>query len=97
MELTYREQIIETINNLIESRNIIFEQILNLAMSNEFSHLKDAFDQGDVYSFSLNHFEDMEDVNVQKMVNLCRKTEETVFTIMDLNGINENEVNLKEE
>lgn len=97
MDLTYREQIIETINNLIEARNVIFEQILNLAMSNEFSHLKDAFDQGDVYSFSLNHFEDMEDVNVQKMVNLCRKTEETVFTIMDLNGISENEVNLNEQ
>lgn len=42
-------------------------------MSNEFRHLKDAFDQGDVYSFSLNHFEDMEDVNVQKMVKLCKK------------------------
>ena len=27
MEPTYREQIIETINNLIEARNIIFEQI----------------------------------------------------------------------
>ena len=64
MELTYREQIIETINNLIEARHINFEQVLNLAMSNEFSYLKDAFDQGDIYSFSLNHFEDMEDVNV---------------------------------
>ena len=96
MEPTYREQIIETINNLIEARNIIFEQILNLAMSNEFSHLKEAFDQGDIYSFSLNHFEDMEDLNVQKMVKLCRKTEETIFTIMDLNGVNENEVKLNE-
>ena len=97
MKPTYREQIIETINNLIEARNIIFEQILNLAMSNEFSHLKDAFDQGDVYSFSLNHFEDMEDVNVQKMVKLCKKTEENIFTLMDLKGINENEVNLNEQ
>lgn len=97
MELTYREQIIETINNLIEARHIIFEQILNLAMKNEFNHLKDAFDQGDIYTFSLNHFDDMEDVNVQKMVKLCKKTEETVFTIMDLNGINEKEVNLNEK
>lgn len=97
MELTYREQIIETINNLIETREIIFTQILNLAMSNELSHLKDAFDQGDVYSFSLKHFEDVEDVNVQKMVKLCKKTEETIFTIMDLNRISNNEVNLDEE
>ncbi len=97
MKLTYRGQIIEAINNLIEARHTIFEQILNLAMSNEFSHLKEAFDEGDVYSFSLNHFVDMEDINIQKMVKLCRKTEETIFTIMDLNGINENEVNINEK
>ncbi|WP_144282156.1 hypothetical protein [Chryseobacterium echinoideorum] len=96
MELTYREQIIESINKLIETRYTIFEQIINLAMSNEFSHLKDVFDQGDIYSFSLNHFEDVEDVNVQKMIVLCKKTEEIIFTIMDLNGINENEVNLND-
>lgn len=65
-------------------------------MSNEFRHLKDAFDQGDVYSFSLNHFEDMEDVNVQKMVKLCKKPKKLFFTIMDLIGINENELNLNE-
>ena len=96
MELTYREQIIQTINSLIEAREIIFEQIVNFAMSNEYKHLQDAFEQGDVYTFSLNHFENIDDVNVQKLVKLCRKTEETVFTIMDLNGINKNEVNLNE-
>lgn len=96
MELTYREQIIQTINNLIEARNIIFEQIVNLAMSSEYKYLQDAFEQGDTYNFSLNHFEKMDDINVQKLVKLCRKTEDTVFTIMDLSGINQNEVNLKE-
>ena len=97
MNLTYREQIIEKINNSIEAREIVFEQIINLAMSNEFSHLKDTFDLNDVYSFSLKHFENVEDINVQKMVKLCKKTEETIFTIMDLNGINNNEINLTEE
>ncbi len=97
MEVTYREQIIQTINNLIEAREIMFEQIVNLAMSNEYKHLQDAFEQGDVYSFSLNHFEKMDDVNVQKLVKLCRRTEECIFTIMDLNGINKNEVNLTDE
>lgn len=28
----------------------------------------------------------MEDANVLKMVELCKKTEETIFTMMDLNG-----------
>lgn len=97
MKVTYREQTIETINNLIKAREIIFEQIINLAMSNEYDHLKETFDEGDIYTFSLKHFENMEDVNVQKLVRLCRNTENTVFTIMDLNGINKNEVNLTDE
>lgn len=97
MKLTYREQTIETINNLIKAREIIFEQIINLAMSNEFDHLKETFDESDIYTFSLKHFENMEDVNVQKLVKLCKNTEKTVFTIMDLNGINKNEVNLTDE
>jgi hypothetical protein len=33
-------------------------------MSNEFSHLKEAFDQRYFFSLSLKHFENMEDVNV---------------------------------
>ena len=48
-------------------------------MSNEYSHLKEVFEIGDVYSFSLGNFEDMKDVNVQKMEKLCRKTEEFFF------------------
>ena len=94
MNPAYREQIIETINNLIDARELIFEQIVNLAMSNEYAYLQEAFEQGDHYDFSLNHFENMEDVNVQKLVTLCKINEETVFTIMDLNGINENDVKI---
>lgn len=97
MKLTYREQTIEIITNLIKARNIIFEQIINLAMSNELDHLEGAFDDGDIYSFSLTHFENVEDVNVQKLVQLCRNAENTVFTIMDFNTINKDEVNLFDE
>lgn len=92
--MNHRERILETIENLIDTRNIIFTQIINLAMDGEMNHLKDAFDVGDVYSFSLKHFEDVEDVNVKKLVKLCKNTEETIFTIMDLNGISENEVDI---
>ena len=92
-----REHIIETINNLIDARELIFEQIVNLSMSNEYEYLQEVFEEGDHYEFSLNHFENMEDVNVQKLVRLCKLNEETVFTIMDLNGINECEVNLNND
>lgn len=89
-----RKQIIETIENLIEARDMIFTQIVNLAMSGEIKHLENAFDIGDEYGFVLSHFEDLEDQNVQILVTLCKKAEETIFSIMNINGINENEVSL---
>ena len=97
MKFTYREQIITTLNNLIETREIIFEQIINLAMSNEYKDLHKTFEIGETYNFSLNHFKKMEDINVRKMVNLCKNTEKTIFTIMNINGINENEINLNDK
>ena len=90
----HRIQILETIENLAEARDIIFTQIVNLAMSGEMKHLESAFDLGDKYNFTLKHFESVQDVNVKKLVSLCKNAEETVFSLMNLNGISENEVNL---
>lgn len=90
----YREQIIDVINNLVEARDLIFEQIVNLAMSNEFKHLEETFAEGDTYTFSLKQFENMEDVNVQQLVELCKQTEEAIFAIMDSNDIGDNEVDI---
>jgi len=66
-------------------------------MSNELKHLQDAFDEGDIYSFSLKHFESMEDENIQTLVKLCKTNEQTIFSFMDMNGIQDDEVNLNEE
>lgn len=88
-----RDKILEVIANLIDARDVVFTQIVNLAMSNELSHLDDAFDVGDAYSFKLRHFENVEDVNVKKLVELCENVEETIFNLMDLNGIKSNEIN----
>lgn len=90
----HREKILEVIQNLIEAREIIFTQIINLAMSGELNHLEGAFDIDDEYSFKLKHFENVEDINVKKLVKLCTNMEETIFAMMDLNGISENEVNI---
>ena len=97
MKKLYRNQIIETINKLIETREIIFTQIINIAMSTEYELLDTTFDEDDVFEFSLRQFEKMEDSNIQKLVEHCIKTEQIICTIMDLNGIKETEVNLNEE
>ena len=91
---SHKIQILETLKNLSEARNIIFTQIVNLSMSGEMKHIENVFDIGEKYNFSLKHFEKSKDINVNKLVKLCKKIESTFFTIMDLNGINENEVKI---
>ena len=90
----HRKQIIETIENLIQVRDIIFTEIVGLSLSGEMKHSENAFDIGDEYSFVLAHFEDVQDINVQKLVALCNNIEQTIFSLMKINGINDNEVNL---
>lgn len=87
-----KDQIIETLENLIKARDIVFSQIVNLAMSGEMKEIENVFEIGEEYSFSLSHFKEVKDINVQKLVALCKQMEQTFFTIMDLNGISENEI-----
>lgn len=89
-----KEKIIIVINNLINARDIIFEQIVNLAMSGELSHLQEAFEINDEFSFSLSHFEDLQDSNVKKLVKICRYFEKDIFEMIDFNDISEQDVNL---
>ncbi len=89
-----REKILEVIGNLIEARDIIFTQIVNLAMSGEMKHLENIVDIGEEYTFNLRHFESVEDENVKRLTKLCKNAEETIFSIMNLNGISENEVDI---
>lgn len=88
----HRLEIIKIIENIVEARDIIFTQIVNLAMSGEMNDFENAFDIGETYSFTLSHFEDIEDINVQKLISLCKNAEKTIFSLMNLNGINENEI-----
>ena len=52
---------------------------------------------GDTYSFSLVHFEDAKDINLVKLIELCENIEQTTFTLMDLNKIDESELNFNNE
>lgn len=87
--------IIEIVNKLIVSRHIVFDQIVAYAMETDFKQLKNAFDIGDSYSFELKHFEEAQNPQLQRLVQLCSEIEGTIWSLMNLNGINENEVNFK--
>jgi hypothetical protein len=88
---TYRDNLIVAVNNLIEFENNLFNDLLNVAMSNEYKEIDDTFEIGDEFNFSLEHFENSNDQNVIKLVNLIKEIRQSVETIMNINNIKEND------
>lgn len=89
-----KKVMIETINELIGVRNKIFDQIVGIGMEIEFSKEVGGFKSGEIYHLELAHFEDSNNTSIQKLVELCKTVEGTVFSLMNLNGIDEDEVDL---
>jgi len=90
--MEYKNRLIETLGVLTEVREKTFLQLINLAMENELKEIHEAFEIGEGFTFELSHFEGLTDTNVQKLVALCKNIESTYFDLMDLNGVNENEI-----
>lgn len=88
---TYREHLIHTINNLINFEDSLFTDVVNVGMSNELKEINDCFEVGDLYDFSLEHLENSDDQNVNKLVDLIKNIRQTVDTIMNINNINESD------
>ena len=89
-----KKEIIITVQNLIDARDIIFSQIVNLAMLTEFADISNTFEVGEKYNFELAHFAKTKDINVKKLVALCKRTEQTIFTLININGLDDNQFNL---
>ncbi len=83
----YNEKILETVESLIEVRNHLFDKLINIGMLKEFSEVNEVMEEGDIYKFELSHFENSSDVNVNLLVELIKKIEETTYSICNLNNI----------
>lgn len=63
-------------------------------MEVEFADEVGGFKVGEIYHLELKHFEDSKNTSLSKLVELCKETEGAIFSLMNLNGINENEIKL---
>ncbi len=90
--MSYRQQLIESINELQNIREEIFSQILNLSMSGEMNDVDKVFDIGEVYDFDIKYFEDSKDVNVIELLKAFKKIEKTIGTLINLNVISDEEL-----
>ncbi|WP_209332333.1 hypothetical protein [Lunatimonas salinarum] len=84
---TYREQLIDCINELWEARVQVFGCLVSFAMETHLKEIDDAFEIGEVFEFQYAHFEDIDDTNIQRLIALCKEMDETISSLMNINGI----------
>lgn len=87
----YKLAITEACTKIVDTRNELFSSLISVAMSGEYKELDEAFEEGDVFNFELAHFSFSKDVNVQKLYELIQKMEETYVSLLNLNGMSEEE------
>lgn len=88
-----KELMVIAVQDLIICRQNIFDNIVNLALAGELSHLADAVDIGEKYEFKLNHFRGLKDNNVNALIQICELIEGQIPVLMDENDIDITELN----
>jgi len=85
--MLYRTSVIESLQLLENVRNQVFTQIVNIAANGEMKEVLDVFEEGDYYTFDIDQFEDSKDINVQKLLNLCKNIEVVYDSIQNVNAV----------
>lgn len=97
MTLEYRKHIIASINNLYEAEQLLFTSALNLSWEGELSHLKDAYEEGDIMDFDFNLIKSVKDPNVQKIVVLMNPLIEAAGYLKNVNKITDEELGWEDD
>lgn len=85
--MLYRNSVIESLQLLENVRNQVFTQIVNIAANGEMKEMLDIFDEGDYYTFDIDQFDGSNDVNIQKLLYLCRNIEGIYDSIQNVNAV----------
>lgn len=90
--MNYRNHLIKTTQNLIETEQILFTNALNLCMFGELSDVDNAFDQNDKFTFNLDLLKSVDDLNVKKIVSIIESIQEKIKYLINVNLITEIEL-----
>ncbi|WP_149915650.1 hypothetical protein [Sphingobacterium cavernae] len=88
----YRNRVIESLQLLGEIRNQLFTQIVNIASDGELKEILDVFEEGDYYDFEMDQFENSSDVNIIKLMQLCKNIEMAFDSIQNVNAVGDEEI-----
>ncbi|QBQ40866.1 hypothetical protein [Sphingobacterium psychroaquaticum] len=95
--MVYRNRVIETLHLLEDIRTQVFVQLVNLASDGEMRETMELFEDGDYYTFELEHFENLSDANVNKLLSLCKDLETIFESIQNMNAVRYEEIQRGED
>lgn len=88
----YRDKIILTYRQLLETHEELMERIINVGMTGQFAEVNEVFQPGDTFKFDLEMFRDSKDQNLQLLLGLFDELENVMNTLANINGITEEEL-----
>lgn len=90
--MLYRTSVIESLLLLENVRNQVFTQIVNIASQGELKDILNVFEEGDYYTFEMDQFEGSNDINIQKLLSLCKDIETVYDSIQNVNAVRREEL-----
>lgn len=96
MENTYREVLINTVRTLENTLDELNSNMINLAMTGEFSDVNDRFEVGETMFLSMEDFRNTDDQNLKICFELFDKIEQSYISIMNANAIKRKEIEGKD-
>jgi hypothetical protein len=83
----YKENLKDALANLIKVNESIFNSMVSITMQGELKEWSDAVPPGETHNFDFEIFKNSTDTNIQLLVKLIEKVDETFNTIKNLNSI----------
>lgn len=83
----YRETLQATLEKLVRMRGEIFDCLLQLAVTGELKEWADAVPVGECHTFSTELFAACDDANMQILVRLLNRVEQTADSLCNINAL----------
>lgn len=83
----YRECLKDGLKNLTKANILIYGSLVSISMAGELKEWNDSVPVGEIHNFDFDLFKNCEDTNVQLLVKLIEKVEETYQALSNVNRI----------
>lgn len=87
----YRTNVKDALRNLIKVNESIYGSIINIAMQGELKEFNDSVPIGETHQFNFDLFRNSGDATIQLLVKLIGEVESAFESIININGIKEDE------